>query len=208
MAGDEAAPEPAEDPLRAATLRKQRLALLTCSCLVVLAAVLIIPWATRDSSSHRTRTVGAARTRDQTDGVTTSRPPASRSTEAHRPSTTGSQPHATPAQPPSSSGARSFTMLFAGDLLPHGPVNQVAAQFGQITGQPYDFDPLLAAMKPLVSSADLAICHMETPVAPNQAQITTYPVFGAPVGLVKAIRDTGYDGCSTASNQKWSIQPY
>ena len=64
----------------------------------------------------------------------------------------------------------------------------------------YDFDPLLAAMKPLVSSADLAICHMETPVAPNQAQITTYPVFGAPVGLVKAIRDTGYDGCSTASN--------
>jgi poly-gamma-glutamate synthesis protein (capsule biosynthesis protein) len=41
---------------------------------------------------------------------------------------------------------------------------------------------------------------METPVAPNQAQITTYPVFGAPVGLVKAIRDTGYDGCSTASN--------
>ncbi|MDQ6697813.1 MAG: CapA family protein [Actinomycetota bacterium] len=91
-------------------------------------------------------------------------------------------------------------MLFAGDLLPHGPVNRIAAEFGQASGEAYDYDPMLASMKPYISSADLAICHMETPVAPNQSQITTYPVFGAPVGLVKSIRDVGYDGCSTASN--------
>ncbi len=91
-------------------------------------------------------------------------------------------------------------MLFAGDLLPHGQVDSAAALLGRASGQAYDFAPLLAGMEPLVSGADLAICHMETPVAPTDAQISGYPAFGAPVGLVKAIHDTGYDGCSTASN--------
>ncbi|MGI8710071.1 MAG: CapA family protein, partial [Acidimicrobiales bacterium] len=47
---------------------------------------------------------------------------------------------------------------------------------------------------------DVAICHMETPVAPDQERLTGYPAFGGPVELVDAAKVAGYDGCSNASN--------
>jgi poly-gamma-glutamate synthesis protein (capsule biosynthesis protein) len=55
-------------------------------------------------------------------------------------------------------------------------------------------------MQPVVSGADLAICHMETPVSPDQGHLSGYPSFGGPVELVDAAKAIGYDGCSTASN--------
>jgi poly-gamma-glutamate capsule biosynthesis protein CapA/YwtB (metallophosphatase superfamily) len=204
-AGEGPASTPAGEAVPEISDRRRRLAILTAICVLVLVALAVGSWALRDSpSGRRTRTVGAPQTSTRPPSVPTSRPGGATS-----PGTTPTT-HAGPAGPTlptrtpttrrSRSGARSFTMLFAGDLLPHGPVNRIAAQSGQATREAYDYAPMLAAMKPYISAADLALCHMETPVAPNQAQITTYPVFGAPVGLVKSIRDTGYDGCSTASN--------
>ena len=104
------------------------------------------------------------------------------------------------ATPDRGGGPASFTLLFAGDLLPHTTVIKQAAEAGRAVGRPYDFAPMLAPLRPTVSGADLALCHMETPVAPTPAQISPYPVFGAPTDLVRAVSDTGYDGCSTASN--------
>lgn len=91
-------------------------------------------------------------------------------------------------------------MAFAGDLLPHGPLVARAKADGKATAKRYDFDTMLAPMKPVISGADLALCHMETPVSPDQERLTSYPSFGGPVELVDAARDVGYDGCSNGSN--------
>ena len=52
----------------------------------------------------------------------------------------------------------------------------------------------------LISSADLAICHLETPIAPEGEALSTFPYFGVPPELIQGIADAGFDRCSTASN--------
>lgn len=91
--------------------------------------------------------------------------------------------------------AARFTIVAAGDILPHGPVNDSAATDGS-----WDYTPLLAGIDPWVQGADLALCHLETPVAPPGVTPSGYPMFGAPKELVADIAEQGWDGCSTASN--------
>lgn len=93
-----------------------------------------------------------------------------------------------------------ISLAFAGDLLPHTPVDQAAAAYGARSGTAYDFSPMLAPMRPVLEPADLAICHMEVPLHPDGEAPSSYPTFGAPPELVAGARSAGYDGCSTASN--------
>ncbi|MCK0116661.1 CapA family protein [Isoptericola sp. S6320L] len=95
--------------------------------------------------------------------------------------------------PPEPVPPATFTVLAAGDLLPHGPVVR-SADGGS------DFAALLSGLDPWVAGADLALCHMEVPVAPPGTAPSGYPSFGAPAGLVDAVAAQGWDGCSTASN--------
>jgi poly-gamma-glutamate synthesis protein (capsule biosynthesis protein) len=85
-----------------------------------------------------------------------------------------------------------------GDLLIHGPVAAQALRDG--SGKNYDFRPMLAKVRPLVRGADLAICHIETPLSATDKGISGYPVFNTPHELADAVAWAGYDGCSTASN--------
>ena len=62
------------------------------------------------------------------------------------------------------------------------------------------FDRLLRPTQALVSAADLAICHLEVPLAPPGRTVSGYPSFGAPLQLVAGLKATGWDRCSTASN--------
>lgn len=55
-------------------------------------------------------------------------------------------------------------------------------------------------MKPVVSAADVAICHHEIPYAEPGGPYTGYPTFKAPHELADALKDAGYESCSTASN--------
>jgi poly-gamma-glutamate capsule biosynthesis protein CapA/YwtB (metallophosphatase superfamily) len=64
----------------------------------------------------------------------------------------------------------------------------------------YDFHRLLASVRTVVSAADVAICHLETPIGQPAGPFTGYPVFTVPPQIIPAIADTGYDSCSTASN--------
>jgi poly-gamma-glutamate synthesis protein (capsule biosynthesis protein) len=64
----------------------------------------------------------------------------------------------------------------------------------------YDFAPLFASVKPLVSSADLAICHLETPLGEPGGPFSGYPSFNVPPQVTSALADLGYDSCSTASS--------
>ncbi|MFC7879986.1 CapA family protein [Isoptericola sp. NPDC057391] len=103
-------------------------------------------------------------------------------------------PSPSPSTVPPSEPA-TFTLLAAGDLLTHDPVVRSA-------GGPRDadFTPLLAGLDAWVGGADLALCHLEVPVAPKGTDPTGYPLFGAPAGLVRDLDEQGWDGCSTASN--------
>ncbi|SKC79182.1 poly-gamma-glutamate synthesis protein (capsule biosynthesis protein) [Krasilnikoviella flava] len=108
----------------------------------------------------------------------------------------GIPPTPIPSPPPSPTPRPvEFTLLAAGDLLTHSPV--VASAGG--TDDP-DFTPLLAGLDAWVQGADLALCHLEVPVAPKGTAPSGYPLFGAPPGLVRDLQEQGWDGCSTASN--------
>src|SRR5690606_41553104 len=63
-----------------------------------------------------------------------------------------------------------------------------------------DFRPLFAGVRPMISSADLALCHLEVPLAGPDGPFSGYPSFSAPPEVADALAGTGYDACSTASN--------
>lgn len=94
-------------------------------------------------------------------------------------------------------GPRSFTVVAGGDVMVHDPVTAQAITDG--AGAP-DFGPQLAGLHPVVSAADLALCHLEVPLAPAGGPYAGYPRFSAPPELARALAGVGYDGCSTASN--------
>lgn len=97
--------------------------------------------------------------------------------------------------PPAGVRERRITVVAAGDLLIHQPLWTRALADG---GGRYDFRPQLRAIRPIVSRADLALCHTETPLVPGPPQ--GYPVFRTPPQLARAVRWAGFDACSTASN--------
>ncbi|SFC91133.1 CapA family protein [Streptomyces aidingensis] len=111
-------------------------------------------------------------------------------------------PEPGPAGPQSTGAAadtpRGFTLVATGDLLIHDSViRQARADAG---GSGHDFGPMLAGARDTVAGADLAICHMETVYGPEGGPFTGYPAFRTPPQLAEAVRETGYDSCSTASN--------
>lgn len=57
---------------------------------------------------------------------------------------------------------------------------------------------MLSGVEPVVSRADLALCHMETVYGAN-GDYTDNPVFKSPPEIAQGLAATGYDGCSTAS---------
>ena len=58
-------------------------------------------------------------------------------------------------------------------------------------------------VKQFVQSADLAMCHLETPIAPEGEALSAFPFFGVPKEVVTAIANAGFDRCSTASNHTY-----
>lgn len=93
---------------------------------------------------------------------------------------------------------RTFTVVGSGDVLLHGGLWRQAQR--DAGGRGYDFAPLLKGVRPVIEAADLAICHLETPLGGPQGPFTGYPIFKVPPQIVPALQQTGYDACSTASN--------
>ncbi|MEV6170759.1 CapA family protein [Streptomyces sp. NPDC051954] len=98
---------------------------------------------------------------------------------------------------PSGAGTGGFTLVASGDVLPHSSVIDRASF--DAGGAGYDFRPMFAGIEPVVSRADLALCHMETVYGEN-GDYTGYPTFKSPPEVATGLAATGYDGCSTASN--------
>ncbi|MEU3726886.1 CapA family protein [Streptomyces sp. NPDC031705] len=114
----------------------------------------------------------------------------------HTPARLGSSAAGAPAG--TAPAARGFTLVASGDVLPHTSVIQRAA--ADAGGDGYDFRPMFSRVKPVVSAADLALCHMETIYGEDDGPFSGYPAFVSPPTVADALKDAGYDGCSTASN--------
>lgn len=98
---------------------------------------------------------------------------------------------------------RRATVVFSGDMIPHGPVTRQAQAYGRSTAAAFDFMPMFAEVAGIIERADLALCHMETPLSSTNTRLGGYPVFNAPHELAEAVASIGYDGCSLASNHSY-----
>lgn len=87
-----------------------------------------------------------------------------------------------------------FTLAAGGDILIHPALTEQADRDGA-----RDFVPLLEGLRQAVD-ADLSICHLETPLSAPGAPTYGYPAFSAPPEIATALKEIGYDSCSTASN--------
>jgi len=118
------------------------------------------------------------------------------------PAATAAAPHppgAVPSRPAPAhrrQRVRRLTVEVNGDLLIHSPIFARARQLAG--GHGYDFAPMLREIRPMIRRADVAFCHVETPM--TSAPPAGYPLFNTPPALARAIRRTGWDACDTASN--------
>ena len=100
-------------------------------------------------------------------------------------------------------GSVSVTIAAAGDVLSHAAVTRDAQK--NAGGKGFDFRPMFAEITPLISGADLALCHMETPISQTDTHLTVGGelIFNTPHEMLDGIKSAGYDGCDFASNHTW-----
>ncbi len=94
---------------------------------------------------------------------------------------------------------RSFTLAATGDVLLHERL-WTQARRDAASGEEMDFAPQLANIEPVIRDADLAVCHLEVPLAEQGGSYEGYPTFSGPPQVASGLADTGYDACTTASN--------
>jgi poly-gamma-glutamate capsule biosynthesis protein CapA/YwtB (metallophosphatase superfamily) len=106
---------------------------------------------------------------------------------------------------------RSFSIAAVGDWLSEGLVNNAAAAAAP-AGVRYDHEPLLRPIASIISAADLAICHMETPIGLPGATAgfigrgpTGTSLIAAPYEVAADLKRVGFDRCSTASNHSYDL---
>ena len=106
-----------------------------------------------------------------------------------------------PGKGPACPAANCFSLMLAGDLLVHPQLWDQAAADAAATGKgPLDFEPLLAGQEAYIAASDVAVCHMETPVAEPGGPYAGYPMFNVPPQILTAAASAGYQACTTASN--------
>ncbi|MGY1803990.1 CapA family protein [Blastococcus sp. SYSU D00922] len=105
---------------------------------------------------------------------------------------------AAPFSPSAPPPPQSFTLVATGDVLVHQ--DRALTEGAERADGSYDFAGVLAPVAPLIGGADLAICHLETPVAPEGGPYRGYPSFAVQPEIVGTLAGAGYDLCSTASN--------
>ncbi|WWR50540.1 CapA family protein [Streptomyces sp. SCSIO 30461] len=101
------------------------------------------------------------------------------------------------------SGSPTFTVAAAGDILIHPQLIEQGQKDAKETGKGVsgiDFDPLMAGIKPVISKADLGICHLEPVLGKPEGPFEGFPTFLVPPQITTTIKNVGYDTCSTASN--------
>ena len=110
-------------------------------------------------------------------------------------------PTPTPGKGPGCAVARCASVLVTGDMLVHPQLWQQAREDARAAGAAgLDFGPLLEGQRRYIETSDVAVCHLETPVARPDGPFSGYPSFNVPPQIITAVRGVGYQACTTASN--------
>ncbi|GAA2143750.1 CapA family protein [Arthrobacter humicola] len=110
-------------------------------------------------------------------------------------------PTPTPGRGPGCAAVRCTSVLVTGDMLVHPQLWQQAREDARASGAAgLDFGPLLEGQRRYIEQSDVAICHLETPVAGPDGPFSGYPSFNVPPQIIHAVRGVGYQACTTASN--------
>lgn len=110
-------------------------------------------------------------------------------------------PTPTPGMGPGCAAARCTSVLVTGDMLVHPQLWQQAREDARTADAAgLDFGPLLEGQRRYIEQSDVAICHLETPVAGPDGPFSGYPSFNVPPQIITAVRGVGYQACTTASN--------
>ena len=89
---------------------------------------------------------------------------------------------------------QSLKIIFAGDLMGHGPQHKAA----RTADSSYDYAPCFRFVEDYIKSADLAILNLEVTLA--GPPYTGYPQFSSPRQLAEAAQRAGFDVMTTANN--------
>lgn len=122
------------------------------------------------------------------------------------PAATASSPAASaPTATPTTKAPVTITIVGAGDILPHSPVLVNANRNAGGAADAYDFAPMFSEVAPVIGAADVAICHLETPLSADNTNLTRPRtlVFNSPREVATGLRSAGFDGCDFASNHSW-----
>ena len=92
---------------------------------------------------------------------------------------------------------RTFTLMATGDIISHGAVAE-RADANVAAG--WDYSEMFRRVRPVLAGADLALCHLESPLSMDDEDLSFSGTFRVPSSLADAIAGAGYDGCSLASN--------
>ncbi|MFD9069830.1 CapA family protein [Streptomyces lasiicapitis] len=98
----------------------------------------------------------------------------------------------------------------AGDILIHPELTEQARKDAKATGKGekgIDFGPMMAGIKPVISKADLGICHFEPVVGTPTGPFQGFPDFIVPPQITTAVKGVGYDQCSSVSNHSLDHGP-
>lgn len=86
-------------------------------------------------------------------------------------------------------------LIFAGDIMTHGPQIRAAAQ----SDGSYDFAQSFSLVRPVIERADLAIGNLETTFGGKP--YSGYPMFSSPEALAVALREAGFDVLTTSDRK-------
>lgn len=106
-----------------------------------------------------------------------------------------------PAVGQSQTDSGSLRIIFAGDIMGHGP--QIAA--ARTAGGGYDYEPSFRYVRDYIQSADLAVANLEVTLA--GPPYTGYPQFSSPAALAAAASAAGFDVLATANNHSMDRGP-
>ena len=116
-------------------------------------------------------------------------------------STPSPSPTPTPGKGPGCAAVRCASVVVTGDMLVHAQLWEQARADALAAGaKGLDFGPLLEGQRRYIEKSDLAVCHLETPVAGPAGPFSAYPSFNVPPQIIPAVQQVGYQACTTASN--------
>lgn len=137
---------------------------------------------------------------------TSSGPEQVTATKSTSTNTSGSSASQAPGTPkPVTGKPASVTVLASGDIMANPAM--VTSAKAAASGSGYDFSPFLSPLAPIVSKSDISICQMESPLSPDNTDLTLMdvnrPSFNAPHEMAAAVKGVGFEGCSTANNHAY-----